>query len=207
MKLDHLDLNLLLAFDVLASERSVTRAAARVGVSQPAMSGSLARLRAMFGDPLFVRADGHMAPTPRARQLAGPIGEALGRLRLAVEPAAAFQPGAAEREFVIAATDYAETALLGRLVSAVRAVGSRIVLRTIRPQHAFAPPIAELRDGSADLSLGLTHEMPGPRSELRTAFLGRERMVGVLRAGHRHAGRRLALREFARLREAFLLYR
>ena len=68
MKLESLDLNLLLVFDALATERSVTRAAAKVGLSQPALSNALARLRALFRDPLFERSAGQMQPTPRARQ-------------------------------------------------------------------------------------------------------------------------------------------
>src|SRR5512142_3225282 len=103
MKLEALDLNLLLAFDALVAERSVTRAAHRLGVSQPAMSGSLSRLRALFGDPLFVRGGGEMRPTPRAGQLAGPVAEALGRLRAVLEPAPGFRPETALREFRIAA--------------------------------------------------------------------------------------------------------
>ena len=198
MKLERLDLNLLLAFDVLASERSVTRAAARLGVSQPAMSGSLARLRLLFGDPLFVRSAGGMAPTARARQLTTPIGDALGRLRAALEPSTTFRPARSRHAFSLAATDYVEAVLLGPLTTAVRAAAPGVTLRTLRPGHAFVPPAELLREGSADLALGLYDELPRPRSELRAAPLGEERLVGLVRARRGRAPRRLTLREFAR---------
>src|SRR5262250_2295108 len=108
MKLSALDLNLLVAFHALASEGSVTRAAATLHVSQPALSGALARLRHHFRDPLFVRQGGKMRPTPRARQLALPIAEAIATLREALEPEARFQPETSNRSFLIAATDYVE---------------------------------------------------------------------------------------------------
>jgi DNA-binding transcriptional LysR family regulator len=198
MKLDHLDLNLLLAFDVLASERSVTRAAARIGVSQPAMSGSLARLRAVFGDRLFERAPGGIQPTPRARQLAGPVGEALGRLRAALEPGPAFEPASARQEFRLGASDYAEAVLLPPVVQALARSAPGISLRAVRAEKAFAAPAEALRTGRADLYLGLTMELPGARSELRATPLGHERVVGLLRASHPLAKRKLGVREFAR---------
>ena len=71
-----IDLNLLVAFDALVSERNVTRAAARVGISQPAMSAALSRLRKLFGDPLFLRSAAGLVPTPRARDLADPLSQA-----------------------------------------------------------------------------------------------------------------------------------
>ena len=100
MKLESLDLNLLLVFDALATERSVTRAAAKVGLSQPALSNALARLRTLFRDPLFERSAGQMQPTPRARQLLIPLSEAISKLREAFETQSSFRPDASDREFL-----------------------------------------------------------------------------------------------------------
>src|SRR5262249_14584356 len=111
---------LLLAFDTIASEGSVTRAAAKMHVSQPAMSGALARLRAHFRDPLFVRQGGQMRATVRAQQLARPIAEAVATLREALEPEARFRPETSTRSIVIAANDYVEAIHFGRLMSAVQ---------------------------------------------------------------------------------------
>ena len=85
-----IDLNLLAAFDALMAERNVTRAAARVGVSQPAMSAALSRLRKVVGDPLFFRSAEGLLPTARARDLAEPIGESLRHIRAALVQPSAF---------------------------------------------------------------------------------------------------------------------
>src|SRR5271165_2708468 len=86
------DLNLLVVFDTLMIERNVTRAAARNGLSQPAVSKALNRLRGMFDDPLFVRRDRAMEPTARALELAGPIHGALADISRTLAPSDAFDP-------------------------------------------------------------------------------------------------------------------
>src|ERR1700724_2749655 len=88
VNLSAFDLNLLIVFDAVMRERSVTRAAAGIGLSQPAVSHALGRLRHLLGDELFVRTPTGMTPTPRAEILAGPLRDALSDLRLALEPAA-----------------------------------------------------------------------------------------------------------------------
>src|SRR5215212_8342132 len=82
MNLQTIDLNLLLVFESLMSERNVTRAAKRLGLSQPAISNALTRLRRTFDDPLFLRTTAGMSPTPLAQSLSGPVGAALAQLRL-----------------------------------------------------------------------------------------------------------------------------
>jgi DNA-binding transcriptional LysR family regulator len=98
-----LDLNLLVLFDAVLQERSVTRAGNRMGLSQPAMSPALNRLHLMLRDELFIRTPDGMMPTPRAEQLAGPVRNALNEMRLALEQNA-FIPATAERCFVIEVT-------------------------------------------------------------------------------------------------------
>lgn len=201
-----MDLNLLFAFDALAEEENVTRAARRLGMSQPAMSGALARLRLAFGDPLFVRAGGSMRPTARARQLAAPIGAALARLREAVEPGPAFRPEAAHREFRIAATDYVEALILGPLVTALRREAPGVTIRTLRPARAFDPPEADLRGGDVDLALGLFSALASPRPGLLSTTLFRDRLVGVVGARTRGARQRLTLRRFLERPQIRILY-
>ena len=94
MNLGGVDLNLLVALDALLSERSVTRAAHRVGLSQPGMSNALARLRRLLGDPLLVRRGAVLVPTARAEALAGPVREALELIRGAIDAPARFDPSA-----------------------------------------------------------------------------------------------------------------
>src|SRR5919198_6206462 len=116
MDLGGLDLNLLVALDALLSERSVTRAAQRVGLSQPGMSNALARLRAQFGDPLLVRQGAALVPTSRAEALAGPVHEALALVRGALGEPVAFDPAHDRRSFRVSCSDYSVLMVIGPLV-------------------------------------------------------------------------------------------
>jgi LysR family transcriptional regulator, mexEF-oprN operon transcriptional activator len=113
MPIDHInlartDLNLLVALDALLAERSVTRAAARIGIGQSAMSHNLARLRELFGDELLTRGPVGMQPTPRALALADPVRIALAQIETLVSPEQAFDPASAERVFRIGLPDSVE---------------------------------------------------------------------------------------------------
>src|SRR6185295_3297312 len=99
MNLRSIDLNLLVAFEALMEERSVTRAARRIGLSQPAMSNALTRLRRTFDDPLLVRTPGGMSPTPGAQTLIESVRAALSHLRAALDKKPAFNPAASKRAF------------------------------------------------------------------------------------------------------------
>src|SRR5258706_12454406 len=104
------DLNLLIVFDAVMQERSVTRAGQRFGRSQPAMSHGLGRLRHMLKDELFIRAPEGMVPTPRAEALAQPLRHALSEMQHALEPAA-FDPAVADRQFQLTVNNYAAVVL------------------------------------------------------------------------------------------------
>src|SRR6201998_962550 len=114
------DLNLLVVFDALMAERNVTRAAERNGLSQPAVSKALNRLRYLFDDPLFVRRDGGMDPTPRARELAGPIHGALAEISRTLTLPAAFEPSIVKATIKIATIDIYHTRPLPSLVQHLR---------------------------------------------------------------------------------------
>src|SRR5689334_8324334 len=105
-RLSNFDLNLLVVFDVLLTERNVTHAAQRLGLSQPAVSSALARLREALGDQLLVRTAHGMVPTARALAIQRQLGEALGGIGSIINTDTSFDPRTAERSFVIAATDY-----------------------------------------------------------------------------------------------------
>jgi len=110
------DIKLLLALEAIVDERNVTKAAKRVGLSQPAMSNALARLRKLLGDPLLVRTGEGMVATPRAQEIVEPVREALASIRNAIRPKHSFVPGASSVLFTIASTDYAELLFLPALV-------------------------------------------------------------------------------------------
>src|SRR5580700_4872476 len=112
------DLNLLIVFDAMIQERSVTRAGRRIGLSQPAMSHALNRLRYMLNDELFVRTAEGMVPTPRATRLAQPLSTALSEMRLAMTPEK-FDPATSTHRFRITADNYAAIVFGPPLVAAV----------------------------------------------------------------------------------------
>lgn len=117
MRLDNFDLNLLVACEALLTERSVTRAAKRLNVTQSAMSAALKRLRAAFQDELLVQSGRSMIPTPNAQALAPRIGEAIRDLRGLISAGTVFDPATSRRRFRIAASDYIATVLLVPLMA------------------------------------------------------------------------------------------
>ncbi len=159
--LSRLDLNLLVAFDALLTEGSVTRAAERVGIGQPSMSHALARLRRLLKDELFVRAPDGVRPTPRAMALAGPVRVALSAVQETLLQGQDFDPAEAERGFVIGMPDSVEVGLLPRLMAhlATEAPKARVRVRAI---DRFAVPELLDRDRlhlavSALLTEGAVH--------------------------------------------------
>lgn len=136
--LSRLDLNLLVAFDALLAESSVTRAAERVGISQPSMSHALGRLRRLFKDELFLRAPDGVRPTPRALALADPVRLALSAIQGALQEGG-FDPAQAERAFVLGMPDSIEVALLPRLLAHLEATAPKVNLR-VRMVDRFEVP-------------------------------------------------------------------
>src|SRR6266853_6296822 len=115
MDIRGVDLNLLKAFDALTNERAVTRAAERIGLSQPAMSHALSRLRGVFGDDLFVRTPTGMEPTARAREIAPLVSTAIEHIEAALNLGAGFDAARSIGIFTAGMAEYAEIALVGRL--------------------------------------------------------------------------------------------
>jgi LysR family transcriptional regulator, nod-box dependent transcriptional activator len=150
MRLDNFDLNLLVAFEVLIEERSVTRAARRLHVTQSAMSASLRRLRDSFGDAILAQHGKVMVPTPHALALAPQVSTALATLRRLIEPSGGFDPATATRVFRIAASDYITTVLLAPLVAALEREAPRIRLEIVLPDESTPERIAK---GEFDLVL------------------------------------------------------
>jgi DNA-binding transcriptional LysR family regulator len=158
MSIDHanlgrLDLNLLVAFDALLTERSVTRAAARVGLGQSAMSHNLARLRTLFGDELFTRGGDGMRPTPRAMALADPIRLTLAQVQSAVLQREDFDPATAHRVFRIGLADSIEVAVIPALIERLQAIAPGVELRLSSTNHMSI--LEELDSGNLDLGIGV----------------------------------------------------
>lgn len=153
MNLASVDLNLLVAFEALMEERNVTRAGQRVGLAQPSMSSVLMRLRALFGDDLFVRSASGMQPTAKALALARPISDALGQIRGVLEPGSDFDPATARRRLSIAVTDYGDLVVVPPLVTALRQEAPHIDL-VVRPITDTALSVASLEHGDIDALIG-----------------------------------------------------
>lgn len=135
MNLKGLDLNLLVALDALLSERSVTRGGERLGLSQSTMSGSIARLREYFNDPLLVQVGRTMTLTPLAEGLIEPVGDVLRRIQATIATKAQFDPAHSDRRFCIMASDYAFTAFMPQLFARIErdAPGITLQLRQLSP--------------------------------------------------------------------------
>ncbi len=178
-----LDLNLLVVFDAVGQARSVTRAAAKLNMSQPAISHALARLRAALQDDLFVRTPDGMEPTHYAERLAGPVRAALEGLSTALEGAAGFEPATAGRGFVVAMDNRAALVLAAPIAAAVAAEAPGVSL-DLRPSGTL--DLAERLDrAELDLALGGL-AAPGERfTDLRLFENG---FAALVRRGHPAAG-------------------
>jgi DNA-binding transcriptional LysR family regulator len=186
------DLNLLVVFDALFSERHVSRAGRRMGLSQPAMSHALARLRRIIGDELFVRSGNAMVPTNRARQLAGGVSAALEQIGRALGAEAPFRPAELAMQVRMMATEYGEIRALGAFVAALRAEAPGIILVIQRAQKLFDLPRAELDAGKIDYALGF-YDAPPPGARLFSSLLLTDKWVCIARRG---AYKRLSLSAF-----------
>jgi DNA-binding transcriptional LysR family regulator len=205
MNLRSIDLNLLLALEALVEERHVTRAARRIGLSQPAMSNALARLRRTFGDPLLVRTADGMAPTPAAEMLATAVKAALDPLREALEERPRFDPRSSQRTFNLLMNDYVEIFLLAPLVSELRSSG--IGLRVHRWRNLFEPPPAVALAGNFDLAAGFFPDALGLDAALHTTLLWEEKNVCIARRDHPKIRGRLTLAQYSEAGHVAVFYK
>ncbi len=193
MNLAALDLNLLVVFEALLLERGVGRAGKRIGLSQPAVSNALGRLRAALGDALFVRNGAIMVPTARAMQLSAPILDALNRIRAAIGSRIEFDPSTAEVRFRIQTSDYGETLILAPLLGRIEALAPKVTFQIRRAAGLFLPPIEELTADVIDCSIGFFPDVLPPGSGVMSEVLMQDR-VAVLSSPKRR--RKLTLDDF-----------
>jgi DNA-binding transcriptional LysR family regulator len=186
------DLNLLVAFDALYDARNVTRAAQHLNLTQPTVSGMLSRLRDLFGDPLFVRTQHGVLPTPRADALAEPIKAVLAGIDALIAPAE-FDPESAEMTLSISANDYMQHALIVPFIRRLRskAPGIRIAV-----MPAYLSDLAErLARGRIDLAVTIPEFAP---AGLPCSLLYTERYVCVARRDHPLKTRKISLAQFCK---------
>lgn len=184
MKLASLDLNLLLVFRALMQSGSVTRAGEDIGLSQPAVSNALTRLRHHYRDPLFVRARDGMEPTARARELASPIAEALSAIEMTLPSGdrgatAKFDPSNIHRRFNIALVDFGGLHLVSRLIEVLvqKAPGMEIATHAVDAEEATQ----KLRRNEIDFAVGVFSTLP---TGWTRRMLFKERLVVTVSRNH-----------------------
>ncbi len=207
MNLQSIDLNLLLVFEALMDERNVTRAAKRVGLSQPAMSNALTRLRRTFDDQLLVKTPVGMVPTPTAQTLIEPVHAALTQLRSAFETKRAFDPEKSNRSFHLLANDYVEITLLMRLLRTLRTRAKGIKLRFHRPRNLFEPPTAAELTESFDLAISLSPNPLALDASVRSELLWEEGNVCIASQSHPFIRNKLTLKQYAEAEHLAVFYK
>ncbi len=194
MNLRDLDLNLLVVFNQLLLDRSVSVAADKLGLTQPAISNALKRLRTVLNDELFLRTSRGMEPTPYALHLAEPVVYALNTLQSALIHRDSFDPASSQRTFNLAMTDIGEIYFMPPLMEALAKRAPGIRINTVRPHRGNLKE--DMESGTVDLAVG-------PLPDLQTGFfqrrLFRHRYVCMFRKGHPAAKSPMSLQQFTEL--------
>lgn len=194
MDLRDIDLNLLVVFNQLLLDRNVSTAADKLGLTQPAVSNSLKRLRSVLKDELFLRTSKGMEPTPYALHLAEPVIYALNTLQTALTTRDSFDPLSSTRTFNLAMTDIGEMYFMPPLMDVLAQRAPHIQISTLRPNAGNLKE--DMESGSVDLAMGL---LP----DLQTGFfqrrLFRHRYVCMFRKGHPSAKPPMSLKQFSEL--------
>ena len=179
MDLSKLDLNLLVVFHQLLLRKRVSAVAEVLGMSQPAVSSALGRLRSSLGDELFLRTQGGMTPTPYALQLAEPVAVALEGLQQALNVRAAFDPASSQRSFTLAMTDVGEMYFLPILVDALTRSAPAVTLQVVSVTHPALKD--DMASGRIDLALGL---LPQLQAGYYQQALFQQPYICLMRQGH-----------------------
>jgi DNA-binding transcriptional LysR family regulator len=200
MNVRDVDLNLLRVFDAVLREHGVTPAAAGLGLTQPAVSNALARLRALFGDPLFVRTPAGMDATPFARELAEPVRQALALIDAALAHGPGFDPASATRAFRFYMSDLGQIEFLPPLIERVQRAAPGVRLEAVALE---VDDIADaLATGALDLAVGF---LPGLGPPVRRRALFRDPYLCLMRA--EHPIKALTRRKFQEASHALVTYR
>ncbi|MBU3056177.1 LysR family transcriptional regulator [Pseudomonas indica] len=194
MNLNKVDLNLFIVFDAIYTEANLTRAGQIVGITQPAVSNALARLRETFNDPLFVRTAQGMVPTPMAQNIIGPVRNALQLLRVSVQESRTFNPQQANKTYRISMTDLTEAVVLPPLFQRLRRLAPTVQIESF---------LAKRRETTKELAAGrLDFAVDAPLNtdpQVRHVKLLEDRYVCALRKGHPMAKDKLSLDEYLAL--------
>lgn len=190
-----IDLNLLVVLDALLRERHVTRAARQIGLSQPAMSSALARLRHLFDDELLVRTAAGMQPTPRAEALMEPLRQLLGQVERLLQGDHAFDAKTSSRRFVVRLSDFLGTLLLPLLMDRIGLAAPHVFLDVVHLSPLQTCDALERNEIDVAVSMGLEHS-----ATIHQQKLFRDHMVCIMRRAHPLAKGKLTLERFLEAR-------
>ncbi|RKF49817.1 LysR family transcriptional regulator [Paraburkholderia fungorum] len=179
MELQDIDLNLLVVFNELLRQRRVSAVANTLGITQPAISNALNRLRKLLGDELFLRTSKGMIPTPFAQTLAEPIGYALGAIYNSLNATSHFEPASSTRAFTVAMTDIGEIYFLPAIMKKLAQVAPGVTVSTVRNQADTLRE--EMENSHVDLAIGFLPDLTTGFFQRR---LFRQRYVCLFRKGH-----------------------
>ncbi|WP_455925597.1 LysR family transcriptional regulator [Pseudomonas putida] len=194
MNLSKVDLNLFIVFDAIYTEANLTRAGQIVGITQPAVSNALARLRETFNDPLFVRTAQGMVPTPMAQNIIGPVRNALSLLRVSVQESRIFNPLQANKTFRISMTDLTEAVILPPMFQRLRRLAPAVVIESF---------LCKRRETTKELAAGrLDFAVDAPLNtdpQVRHVKLMEDQYVCALRKGHPLTKEKISLDDYLAL--------
>lgn len=179
MKLSDIDLNLFVVFDAIYTEGNLTRAGEIIGITQPAVSNSLSRLRTLFDDPLFVRTADGMVPTPVAQNIIGPVRQSLGLIRASVQESERFDPAVSEKRFRLSMTDLSQAIYLPWLMGRIKAEAPLIAFDCYHVHRRDMN--IELASGNLDLAIDIPLS---PDPQIKQAPLFSHPQVCVYRKDH-----------------------
>lgn len=191
MKLSEIDLNLFVVFDAIYTEGNLTRAGEIIGITQPAVSNSLSRLRKMFDDPLFVRTAEGMVPTPVAQNIVGPVRQALGLIRSSVQESDRFDPAASEKRFRVSMTDLTQSIVLPYVLGRLKREAPGISVDCYQARRRDLN--IELASGNLDLAVDIPLT---PDPQIRQAPLFSHPHVCVFRSQHPDIGNKLTTDQY-----------
>ncbi len=193
--INHFDLNLMKVFVAIWDERSISGAGSRLGLTQPAVSHSLKRLRDHFMDPLFLRVGNKMEPTEAAKELYEPFSTAMRIASTTLLNYGVFVPETSNRTFNIAMSDVSEFYCLPQILQRLQDVAPSVRVRTVQLEATSIA--AALRNGQVDIAMGFLPDLDD--AEFASRLLLKDRFVCLVQSGHPMAGHKLTIAEFSQL--------
>jgi len=194
INLRNFDLNLLVCFDALMSERNVSKAAEKMFLSQSGMSHALSRLRTLLDDPILMRTEQGMMPTPRALEMETPVRETLNRINRTLYTQKPFAPLTSDRKFVLYCTEYFECLVLPKLMAHLEKVAPHCSI--VAEILTYELPESKLTRGDVDFVIGVEGLMDIPKNLISQNFI-KDSLVGLVREKNSKIGQTISLKEFA----------